>query len=334
MRLILSLAVLSAVPVGIAARAAEMVPPPLVYPADTWQGRSVATVRVLDGLDSHVQSLTIPVGQDVTYRALTIHVGACRDRPATLVPDSAGWLTIRDTRQDGRGFDGWMLAGEPFLGVFQDPVYTVQIVSCTGDIVAPIPPPLTVAATAAGQGAQAAPGVQVQGAQTQGVQIQSTQVQVPRPVIRRAPRRPRVQVRPRLPLPPLRPRCPAPRCPFRPHPTSRRLPPGRRRSWPEPDCPFRLLRHRPLRASMGHCRPRCRMGRPGVGAGRFRWGRRRFRPRSRRLPPRLRPALPRRRPSRDSPNPCFRPDGGGSNLGPRGRFGMNAVPSTQGVRRP
>ncbi|ACI50891.1 conserved hypothetical protein [Gluconacetobacter diazotrophicus PA1 5] len=177
MRLILSLAVLSAVPVGIAARAAEMVPPPLVYPADTWQGRSVATVRVLDGLDSHVQSLTIPVGQDVTYRALTIHVGACRDRPATLVPDSAGWLTIRDTRQDGRGFDGWMLAGEPFLGVFQDPVYTVQIVSCTGDIVAPIPPPLTVAATAAGQGAQAAPGVQVQGAQTQGVQIQSTQVQ-------------------------------------------------------------------------------------------------------------------------------------------------------------
>ncbi|MFW7269719.1 DUF2155 domain-containing protein [Gluconacetobacter sp. Hr-1-5] len=138
-------------PGGMAARAQEIVAPPAIYPADTWQGRSVATVRVLDTLDSSVQVLTIPVGQDATFRALTIHVGACRDRPATLTPDAAGWLAVRDTRQDGPGFNGWMLAGEPFLGVFQDPIYAVRLIGCAGDPVAPIPPPLAGLAAAATQ---------------------------------------------------------------------------------------------------------------------------------------------------------------------------------------
>nr|WP_246376790.1 DUF2155 domain-containing protein [Gluconacetobacter aggeris] len=146
---------------GIPAGAQEIVPPPAIYPADTWQGRTVATVRVLDTLDSSVQVLTIPVGQDATFKALTIHVGACRDRPATLAPDAAGWLAVRDTRQDGPGFRGWMLAGEPFLGVFQDPVYAVRLIGCAGDAVAPVPPPLAALAAATVPSAdQPVPGTQ------------------------------------------------------------------------------------------------------------------------------------------------------------------------------
>ncbi|WP_264784163.1 DUF2155 domain-containing protein [Gluconacetobacter azotocaptans] len=125
------------------ARAAEIVTPPPVYPADTWQGRSVATLRVLDRLDSRVQILTVPVGQDATFKALSIHVGACRDRPAGLVPDAAGWLSVRDTHLGGAGFDGWMLSGEPFVGVFENPLYDVRMLGCAGDMVAPVPPPLT-----------------------------------------------------------------------------------------------------------------------------------------------------------------------------------------------
>lgn len=159
-------------PGGMAARAQQIVAPPAIYPADTWQGRSVATVRVLDTLDSSVQVLTIPVGQDATFRALTIHVGACRDRPATLTPDAAGWLAVRDTRQDGPGFNGWMLAGEPFLGVFQDPIYAVRLVGCAGDIVAPVPPPLAaLAAAVAQQGDQAAPGTPVPGTPASGTSV-------------------------------------------------------------------------------------------------------------------------------------------------------------------
>lgn len=156
-------------PGGMAARAQQIVAPPAIYPADTWQGRSVATVRVLDTLDSSVQVLTIPVGQDATFRALTIHVGACRDRPATLTPDAAGWLAVRDTRLDGPGFNGWMLAGEPFLGVFQDPIYAVRLVGCAGDMVAPVPPPLAGLAAAETQpGDQPVPGTPVPGTSDQG----------------------------------------------------------------------------------------------------------------------------------------------------------------------
>ncbi|WP_310888965.1 DUF2155 domain-containing protein [Gluconacetobacter dulcium] len=162
-------------PGGMAARAQQIVAPPAIYPADTWQGRTVATVRVLDTLDSSVQVLTIPVGQDATFRALTIHVGACRDRPATLTPDAAGWLAVRDTRQDGPGFNGWMLAGEPFLGVFQDPIYAVRLVGCAGDMVAPVPPPLAALAAAAAQpGDQAASGSPVPGTPVPGTSDQGT----------------------------------------------------------------------------------------------------------------------------------------------------------------
>ncbi|MBB2178728.1 DUF2155 domain-containing protein [Gluconacetobacter tumulicola] len=167
---------------SIPAGAQEIVPPPAIYPADTWQGRTVATVRVLDTLDSRVQVLAIPVGQDATFRALTIHVGACRDRPATLTPDAAGWLAVRDTRQDGPGFSGWMLAGEPFLGVFQDPVYAVRLIGCAGDAVAPVPPPLAALAAAMAppadqpvpgtQGADTpAPGAPASGAPAPGTRI-------------------------------------------------------------------------------------------------------------------------------------------------------------------
>ncbi|MBB2202694.1 DUF2155 domain-containing protein [Gluconacetobacter tumulisoli] len=157
-RAVLSLSAI--LPVGLPlspARAAEIVTPPPAYPADTWQGRSVATLRVLDRLDSHVQILTVPVGQDATFKALSIHVGACRDRPPTLVPDSAGWLSVRDTHVGGAGFNGWMLSGEPFLGVFENPLYDVRMLGCAGDTVAPVPPPLTLPGAADGTGA-AVPG--------------------------------------------------------------------------------------------------------------------------------------------------------------------------------
>ncbi|MFT8422100.1 MAG: DUF2155 domain-containing protein, partial [Gluconacetobacter sp.] len=96
-------------------------------------------------------------------------------RPATLTPDAAGWLAVRDTRQDGPGFNGWMLAGEPFLGVFRDPIYAVRLVGCAGDMVAPVPPPLAALAAAAAQpGDQAASGSPVPGTPVPGTSDQGT----------------------------------------------------------------------------------------------------------------------------------------------------------------
>lgn len=138
-----------------AAAAADWLAPPAMYAPDMWQGRSIAVVRVLDKLDAHVQLVEIPVGQDVSYKSLTLHAASCLQRPATLAADSAAWLEVHDAHEGMAAFQGWMAIAEPATGVFQNPLYDVQLASCAGDMVAPTPPPL--AASQAPGTAQAAP---------------------------------------------------------------------------------------------------------------------------------------------------------------------------------
>ncbi|MBY4640788.1 DUF2155 domain-containing protein [Gluconacetobacter entanii] len=126
------------------ADAPQWLPPPAMYPPDTWKGRGSAVVRILDKLDAHVQVLDIPAGQDATYKSLTLHARACLERPPTLAADTAAWLSVHDAHEGMTPFDGWMLRQEPALGVFQNPLYDVQVVGCGGADVAPIPPPLAV----------------------------------------------------------------------------------------------------------------------------------------------------------------------------------------------
>ena len=126
------------------ADAPQWLPPPAMYPPDTWKGRGSTVVRILDKLDAHVQVLDIPAGQDATYKSLTLHARACLERPPTLAADTAAWLSVHDAHEGMMPFDGWMLRQEPALGVFQNPLYDVQVVGCGGADVAPIPPPLAV----------------------------------------------------------------------------------------------------------------------------------------------------------------------------------------------
>ncbi|MCE2576077.1 DUF2155 domain-containing protein [Komagataeibacter sp. FNDCR2] len=128
------------------AHATEWLAAPAIYPPDTWQGRSVAQIRVLDKLDAHVQMLSVPVGQDVTYKSLTLHATSCLQRPPTLPADAASWLDVRDAHAGMAGFQGWMAVAEPATGIFQNPLYDVQLTGCSGDNVAPVPLPLAVVA--------------------------------------------------------------------------------------------------------------------------------------------------------------------------------------------
>ncbi|CAM2907021.1 hypothetical protein CFR75_10095 [Komagataeibacter xylinus] len=129
------------------AHATEWLAPPAIYPPDMWQGRTVAVVRVLDKLDAHVVLLNVPVGQDMPYKSLTLHATSCLQRPATLPADSAAWLDVHDAHEGMAAFQGWMAVAEPATGVFQNPLYDVQLVGCAGDNVAPMPPPLAAVAT-------------------------------------------------------------------------------------------------------------------------------------------------------------------------------------------
>ena len=128
------------------ALAAEPVTPPAMYPPETWQGRSAAIVRVLDKLDAHVETLTIPVGQSGSYKSLGIAIRRCLQHPPGLPPDSAAVLGVRDANAAAKPFEGWMFSAEPFVAVFESPVYGVQLVSCGGSDAAPaapaLPPPV------------------------------------------------------------------------------------------------------------------------------------------------------------------------------------------------
>ena len=103
-------------------------------------------MRVLDKLDAHVETLTIPVGQSGSYKSLGIAIRRCLQHPPGLPPDSAAVLSVRDANAAAVPFEGWMFSAEPFVAVFESPVYGVQLVSCGGSDVAPaapaLPPPV------------------------------------------------------------------------------------------------------------------------------------------------------------------------------------------------
>lgn len=135
-----------AMPVG--AFAATAVTPPAMYPAVTWQGRTQAVIRILDRLDSHVETLTVPVGGTGAYRSLSVAVQSCVSRPATLPADSAVQVHLSDTvDKTSKPFDGWLLAAEPSLNTYGSPLYDVRVVSCGGDMVAPQAGPVPVPVT-------------------------------------------------------------------------------------------------------------------------------------------------------------------------------------------
>lgn len=124
------------------ALAAQPVAPPAMYPADTWQGKETAVVRVLNRLDSHVETLRIKGGGTTRYETLELTVGRCLLQAPTLRRDAAVWMDIVDSRSEGASFHGWMLAAEPSLGILESPIYDVRIVTCEGADAAPALPAL------------------------------------------------------------------------------------------------------------------------------------------------------------------------------------------------
>ena len=137
-----TLLVAVAVAISGAGVAADYVPPPIMPIPTAWQGRAAAMVRILDKLDAHVETLTLRAGETGTYKSLAVTVRSCMDRPDGLPADSAAFLDIQDRHGDVRPFDGWTLAREPAIGVFESPIYGVQLASCDGEAVAPAAPPL------------------------------------------------------------------------------------------------------------------------------------------------------------------------------------------------
>ncbi|NHO31908.1 DUF2155 domain-containing protein [Acetobacter sp. LMG 1636] len=120
------------------ALSAEPLAPPAIYPAGTWQGKSDAVLRVLNRLDTHVETIHVPAGSSAHYQTLNISVARCLESAPTLRTDAAAWIDVQDTHMQGAGFHGWMLAAEPSLGVFENPLYDIRVVGCAGNDIPPV----------------------------------------------------------------------------------------------------------------------------------------------------------------------------------------------------
>ncbi|MBE7210970.1 MAG: DUF2155 domain-containing protein [Gluconacetobacter diazotrophicus] len=139
-RVVLALAVAASVPVS--AGAAQYVAPPVMPIPAAWQGKAQAVVRVLNKLDAHVEVMTLEAGQAGSVGSLTVTPRNCLVRPDGLPRDAASALVVHDTKGTTADFSGWMFQAEPSLGVFESPVYGVQLVGCAGADVPPMAPPL------------------------------------------------------------------------------------------------------------------------------------------------------------------------------------------------
>lgn len=107
----------------------ELNPPPAPAP-DVWEPRDEAVLRALDKISARETTLTLRVGQSLQYGSLTVSLQRCLVRPPDQRPDAAAFLHVTDSRSGGPGFAGWMLSGEPWIGVLQHPVYDLALSAC------------------------------------------------------------------------------------------------------------------------------------------------------------------------------------------------------------
>ncbi len=116
--------------VSFAAHAETVTAPTLPSP-DSWTPRQSGTLRVLNKLDSTVQTLDLHVGATAKLQTLSITLRACQVRPDGLPEDATAQLSVIDSREGEPGFEGWILEKEPSLNMLEHPVYDIQLKGCT-----------------------------------------------------------------------------------------------------------------------------------------------------------------------------------------------------------
>lgn len=95
--------------------------------------REVALLRWLDKSTARVDTVEVPVNQQVHIENLDLIVRACVERPPEEPPESAAFLDVWE-RHDGQPaaevFRGWMFASSPALSAMEHPIYDLWVIDC------------------------------------------------------------------------------------------------------------------------------------------------------------------------------------------------------------
>jgi len=111
---------------------ADKNPPPTPAPAlpNIWLPAGVAKLQALDKVNAQASTLSVKVGQSVTFGSLTITVKSCVVRPPDQPADAAAFVDVTDSHPDSTGFSGWLLENEPAVSIMQHPIYDLRVAGC------------------------------------------------------------------------------------------------------------------------------------------------------------------------------------------------------------
>jgi len=111
---------------------AEKNPAPTPAPAlpNIWLPAGVAKLQALDKVNAQASTLSVKVGQSVTFGSLTITVKSCVVRPSDQPADAAAFVDVTDSHPDSTGFSGWLLENEPAVSIMQHPIYDLRVAGC------------------------------------------------------------------------------------------------------------------------------------------------------------------------------------------------------------
>lgn len=104
---------------------------PETRPPVTSVETSGAVLRGLDKMTGRVTEFAMAVGETRRFERLELTLRACRRPGPGEGEDAFAWLAIRDTRDDGPAFQGWMFASSPALSALDHPRYDVWVARCS-----------------------------------------------------------------------------------------------------------------------------------------------------------------------------------------------------------
>ncbi|MGH7122460.1 MAG: DUF2155 domain-containing protein [Acetobacteraceae bacterium] len=117
-----------AAPPGGGAAPAE--PPQPAAPPPAWLPRQTAELQIVEKVNATYRTLDVAVGKTAKVDRLAIAVKACVVRPPGQQRDAAAYLDITGKSAQSPSFQGWMLAAEPAVSLFKDPLYDVRVIGC------------------------------------------------------------------------------------------------------------------------------------------------------------------------------------------------------------
>lgn len=91
--------------------------------------RPALAFRILNKAAKVTKTVSLEVGQEMTYETLRIKLSTCQERPPEYIPETGAFLQVFEGGEK-KVFSGWMFASSPSLSAFEHPLYDIYILGC------------------------------------------------------------------------------------------------------------------------------------------------------------------------------------------------------------